>query len=181
MKRESTFGEIEATFHMPRCFILVATIALLLLQSATAEKPPVPLEAKGFKGLLALSEDLNFYKKWNSPMPPEIKFIREVERGKKLLVILTFANAGSDEKGNGHVTFSFAMRQPNGTLVNRRDNLDALGKRSPAEIGLWMLSSQRIDIIFDETDPSGEYTFYATLTDHVKKVTLPLTYQLQLK
>lgn len=166
---------------MPRCIFHTLVLLFLLLQSAIAQTQPAPLESKGFKGLLAISEDLAFYKKWESPMPPEIRNAREVGRGKKLIVILTFANAGSDETGNGHVTFTFAMKQPDGTLINKRNNLDALGKRSPAEIGLWMLSSQRIDITFDETDPLGEYTFYATLTDHIKKAILPLTYKLRLK
>jgi hypothetical protein len=168
---------------MPRCVFHIATIILLflLLQPAIAQTQPTPLEAKGFKGLLALSEDLAFYEKWKSPMIPDIRNAREVGRGKKLLVILTFANAGSDETGNGNVTFTFAMKRPDGTLAFQHKDVDALGKRPPAAVGMWMLSQQPMTISFDGEEPSGEYTFYATLTDHVKKATLPLTCKLQLQ
>jgi len=165
---------------MPRCFFHIAVL-LLLLQSAVAQPQPMALEAKGFKGFLAVTDDANFYTDWKKPETPTIRKIENVSRGQKIFAIVIFSNIGANEKGAGNVTFDFSLKGPDGTFVDKRENVDALAGRPPSPIGILMLSCRPVWVKFDQSDPSGEYTFHVMLTDHVKNVTLPLMYKVQLK
>lgn len=130
---------------------------------------------------LQLTKKESFFAEWASPQTPRLEIARTVEAGDKVYSVLFFFGAGKNMKGESRVTFTGRVLDPQNRFVQQfKDVRVIMGPNSAGEYDL-RLSDGHVMVQFSTVSEKGIYTFELTVTDHLKKVSLPLIQKIELK
>jgi hypothetical protein len=147
-----------------------------------APERPFQKAASGFGAQFFLTGDKSIFTTWyTSPDAPHFSFNIVAKTGDVYYTALTFFGAGKDDKGNSDVTFAGRVLDPKGTVLQVFDDIRALkGPNGSTGYDL-SLAEGYLAVSFTTHSVKGVYRIELKVTDHLKKVTLPLVQTVQLK
>lgn len=139
--------------------------------------------ANDFAGSVLVTTDEDWLKKWNTPPDTKPNFNKAgtVPHGKKVFVLIFFANPKLDARGNANVRCDLRILSPTGKAeVDRKDEACYAGpiKGDPHNV---YLSAPVVAFSGDATDPPGNWVVEVKLRDAMRKVELPLRASFELK
>ncbi len=169
------------------CFI--ALFGVLLAQPAFSQasywrdrdgKPIAETESmkskNDFAGSLLATTDEDWEKKWNTPpeTAPNFTMAGTVPYGKKVFVLIFFANPKRDEQGKANVTCDIQLSSPKGKVsFSRKDMVCYSGPIAGNPYNLY-LSAPVVAFSGDPGDPPGTWVIDVTLRDVQRGVELSL-------
>jgi len=182
---------------LPMQRVLIATLIYLLTAAPSfaqssfwrdSSGKPVPetesMKSKNdFAGSLLATTDENWQQKWDTPPETKPHFIRAdiVPYGKKVYILIFFANPKLDENGKASVRCDLRMIAPTGKVsVEQKDAKCFAGPIQGNQYNL-RLSAAMIAFSGDPGDPAGVWSAEVVLRDTVRNVELPLRTTFTLK
>jgi hypothetical protein len=130
----------------------------------------------GFAGWLLVTPDEDWQAKWNTPphTVPTFKEAREVNRGKKLFVLIFFSNPKLDAAGMADVQCDLRVIRPDRSLsIDQKGATCYKGPIMDSPYNLY-LSAPAIAFIGESADPSGVWNVEVTLRDNARNTELSL-------
>ncbi|HJY40471.1 MAG TPA: hypothetical protein VJ303_04515 [Steroidobacteraceae bacterium] len=151
-------------------------LALALSSVVLAADPPAePKTVGGFNGMLIVTPDKDWAKKWNTS-PESIPYISSgstVKKGGELYVITMFSNPQLDASGAASITMDIDVIRPDGKSSSHAENAVCVqGKVDPRSLHL---CKQVVEYVDEPTDPAGKWSVRIVLKDDVRKVSIPLS------
>ena len=130
----------------------------------------------GFGGIVLVTSDVDWKEKWETPSDttPVFNRVKEVHRGKKLFVLIFFANPLQDSNGQADVSCDIDSTRPNGTISTHQTDIACFKGLLKGDPHNTRLATRVIGFVGDPGDPAGEWQFHITLRDNVRHVALPL-------
>ena len=136
----------------------------------------------GFGGLLVMTPDEDWEEKWNTPpeVGPQFSHTSKVERGGKLFILTMFTNPQIDDAGAAHITIDIDIKRPDGSSsMHTADAVCFQGELGPP-YNVY-LCGPVVGFIGEESDPAGTWSVQITLTDELRKVSMPLVTRFELR
>lgn len=172
-----------------------ALLAVLLTASATAAEhgwkdkdgnPRPETESQksvaGFGGLLVVTPDKDWEKKWNTS-PETIPYFSggsAVKKGGELFILTMFSNPQLDASGAASVSMDIDVTRPDGSSSSQAENaVCAQGKVAGPLLHLY-LCGQVIEFVAEPADPVGTWSVRIVLKDDVRKVSMTLATKFEL-
>jgi hypothetical protein len=130
----------------------------------------------GFGGVLVITSDRDWEKKWKSTpdVVPQFNGSSIVKTGGELFILTMFTNPQLDEKGKANVTVDIDLKRPNGSASTHAEGAvcfqGTLGE-SPLNV---FRCGPVIGFVAESSDPVGTWSVRITLTDTARKVSIPL-------
>lgn len=167
---------------------LVSGIACAEVGWQDANGNPVPdsdsqKSVAGFGGLLVVTPDEDWEQKWNTPpeVGPQFSHASVVEKGGKLFVLTTYTNPGVDDSGKAHVTLDIDVKRPDGSSsMHTEDAVCFEGEFSGPPHNVY-LCGPVVGFVGEQSDPAGIWSVQITLTDEIRKVSMPLSTHFELR
>ena len=131
---------------------------------------------EGFGGLLLVTPDKDWLKKWVTPPEhvPRFTTTREASIGDELNILSFFANPMLDDERQFKILCDIRVIRPDDSIsINESDIPCAVGTLETSPMSVFMTQAS-IMFIGEPNDPLGEWTIEVTLTDANRGVTLPL-------
>jgi len=168
---------------------LVAPFLFALLAPAFAAQDPRPdFSLKGaanaaatrrddvFGGSLTITTDADWRKQWNDARGGMPRFTEAsgISRGRRIWVLVFFANARTDLGGNVSVECDVRFVRPDGTAAYEQTDLPCFKGRIEGPPGNLRLAAQQIEFVGDEKDPPGTWRVEVKLRDTGAKREVPL-------
>jgi len=136
-----------------------------------------------FAGALVATTDEDWQEKWNTAPETKPRFTKAgtVPYGKKVFVLIFFANAKLDQSGNANVRCDLRMVAPTGKVsVEQKDLTCFAGPLQGSQYNL-RLSGPAVAFSGDPGDPPGIWSAEVVLRDAIRDVELPLRTTFTLK
>jgi len=137
----------------------------------------------GFSGLLLLTPDEDWKQKWDTPpeTAPSFSTVSEVPYGKRLFVLVFFANPKVGPGHEAEVRCDLRVIRPDGSFS--LDQKDQICFKEPAAgpPGNVRLSYPSIQFVGDPGDPAGDWKVQVTLRDVNRDSEVALQTQFTLK
>jgi hypothetical protein len=132
--------------------------------------------ANDFAGSVLVTPDEDWEKKWNTPPDTKPNFNRAdvIPYGKKVFVLIFFANPKLDATGKADVRCNLKMSAPTGKVTLKQDNVTCFAGRLMGSPYHLRLSAPVIAFSGDPGDPPGTWVVEVLLRDAVRDVALPL-------
>lgn len=129
----------------------------------------------GFGGLLIVTPDKDWEKKWNtSPeTTPEFSTAADVSYGEELTILPFFINPKTNAAGEIKIICDLKITRPNGRISTQKNIDCASGKLqgSPKNV---RLTAAYIKFIGEDGDPNGVWEIAVTITDAIRRTKIPL-------
>jgi len=123
----------------------------------------------GFGAQLWLTDDTNFFKKWNVPSPGfTFRKVNIAKRGEPILVVMFIANPGVNAKGLCDVTCDITVRAPDGAIYGEKKNMNCWKDLPAPPSGDIQVTQGTMGIKIEDKDKAGRYTVEANIRDNVK-------------
>ena len=142
---------------------------------------PVPrtesLQSKdGFGGVLILTSDADWRKKWDTPAStsPNFTTARTLKRGEPAFALILVSNPKLSNDGIADVSCDLEVLRPNGSSASRRTGVDCVKGRLVGGPGQVFMATPVINFVGKNADPSGQWAIRVSLTDNVRQTTLKL-------
>ncbi len=137
----------------------------------------------GFGGSLVLTTDKDWRKKWNTPpeVRPQFTTASTIPFGKRLFILVFFANPKRDGSGKSDVLCDFRVTKPTGKIALQQKDVTCFQGRLAGDQYNTHLSAPVIAFSGDPGDPAGKWTVEVTLRDVIQNVKLPLRASFVLK
>jgi hypothetical protein len=174
---------------------LTALLALMLLAPASlaqgawkdGEGKPVPdtewqKSVAGFGGMLIVTPDQDWEKKWNTPTDggPHFSTAGKVKRGGELTILMIFTNPLADDAGESNVSVDVDVARPDGSSsTHAQDVVCFKGKLLGPPTNVY-LCGPTVGFVGEPSDPTGTWSVKITMTDEVRKVSIPLATSFEL-
>jgi len=130
---------------------------------------------KGFGAQLWLTDDTDFFKKWNTPSPVfTFSKVNVAKRGQPILVVIFITNPGVNAQGLADVTCDITVRAPNGTIYGEQKNMDCWKNLPAPPTGDIQTTQGTMGIKIEDKDMAGRYTVDVKITDNVKEAPILL-------
>jgi len=137
----------------------------------------------GFGGALLATTDEDWAQKWDTPpeTKPSFTAADKVPYGKRVFVLMFFANPLQDDKGNVNIRCDFRMVDPNGKVTLEQKDFKCYAGPIAGPAFNMRLSEPVVRFTGDPGDAPGVWTAEVVLRDAVRNVELPLrtTFTLQ--
>jgi hypothetical protein len=175
---------------MKQLFGLIAALACLQFAGVAHSQSgfwkdsngkPVPetesMKSKNdFAGSLLVTTDENWEEIWNTPPETKPNFRRAevVPYGKKIFVLVFFANPKLNEQGNANVQCDLQIVSPVGKSALVQKNVTCYAGKIKGDLYNLYLSYPVIAFSGDPGDPPGTWEVQVVLRDIVRGVELPL-------
>ncbi len=129
-----------------------------------------------FGGSLLVTVDENWQEKWHTPpeTKPTFKKAETVPYGKKVFVLIFFANPKLNEQGNANVQCDLQIAAPTGKVSLDQKNVTCYAGKIKGRLSNLYLSAPVIAFSGDPGDPTGNWEVKVVLRDAVRGVELPL-------
>ena len=136
-----------------------------------------------FAGAVVATIDEDWREKWNTPPEDKPQFTKAstVPYGKKVFVLVFFANAKLDQSGNATVLCDLRMVSPTGKITADQKGLTCFAGRLQGSQYNLRLSAPAIVFTGDPGDPPGVWSAEVVLRDAVRGVEFPLRTTFTLK
>lgn len=150
---------------------LLLTIALLnmLVVGKEIKKPITQFQynENGLQLIAVLTNDGDFFNKWNSPIPPKITSVGQYNPKDTLLPILVFSS--TVEKV--HLTYDIEILKPDGSTYESFKDL-LVWKDEPATV--MHLTKQPLVMKIEQDDPYGRYQINMVVKDILNRINVPI-------
>lgn len=161
---------------------LIALLLLSLISSVGAQSDLTNLPNVGRVGAfqvgLWVTDDKGFFERFlKDTKTPELNFINKIERDKTVFVFLLISNATIGEDGNSDVKMTLSTFRPNGGLSYESEVFNAY-KGKGLERNRLHISMDGTSLLFDDSDPLGNYTIKAEVKDEISGEKLDLAFPL---
>ena len=128
---------------------------------------------------VALVDDAKaFLAEWmNNPSKqgnPPIKTRTSFRRGETVFPAVLYFTRAVNSEGKADIVYSLLFRRPDGSIYENPQDLTVVDGTPPKEI---RLSKAKAGLKIEDTDPFGEYTLKATITDRIKNVTVEMLFK----
>jgi hypothetical protein len=161
-----------------------ALLALALSSAVTAADKAAPVtEAKksvaGFSGLLIVTSDKDWEKKWNAS-PERIPYLSSgstVKRGGELFIITMFGNPQLDGSGAASVSMDIDVIRPDGASSSHAEDAVCARGKVAGPVESFYLCGQVVGFTAEASDPVGTWSVRIVLKDDIRKVSIPLATQ----
>jgi hypothetical protein len=113
--------------------------------------------------------------KWESANAAEIPrnaFLARIDRNRKPHIFFLLRNPARDDEGNSNITARILIRRPDGSILREVKRLPLWTFRQPFPPDKATGGMRYADMPLKDSDPNGEYTIEATVTDHVTRTAL---------
>jgi hypothetical protein len=173
-----------------------AALLALVLASAAAgadlgwkdgDGNPVPdtesqKSVAGFGGVLVVTPDEDWEEKWNTPpeIAPHFSGGSAVERGGKLFILTIYTNPKLDNSGMANVTIDIDVERPDGSTSTHAEGAVCFQGEFRGPPHNVHLCGPVIGFIGEPSDPAGTWSVQITLTDNIRKVSMPLATSFEL-
>lgn len=139
--------------------------------------------ANDFAGSVLVTTDEDWLKKWNTPPDTKPNFNKAgtVPYGKKVFVLIFFANPKLDARGNANVRCDLKISSPNGKADVVKKGMDCYAGPIKGDPHNVYLSAPVVAFSGDANDPAGTWGVEVQLRDALRKVELPLRTSFELK
>lgn len=171
-------------------------LALLLISDAACAEvgwkdqdgKPVPdtesqKSIAGFGGLLVVTPDEDWEKKWNTPpeVGPQFSSASFVERGGKLFILTMFTNPQVDDSGAADVALDIDVKRPDGSSAMHTEGAVCFQGELLGPPHNVYLCGPVVGFVGEPSDPAGTWSVQITLTDKIRKVRIPLATHFELR
>ena len=164
----------RSTLATKRCLVLFAALLPLAVPGGWVDPTgrPIPdaenrrsIGAFGVHIVLAANE-AQFRKTWHSSRtPPRLNAINTVRRGETVSALLIFHGCTPAATGACEVVSSFIIEGSDGGRTPGGDG--PVWTEAPARPGLLQLGQAGMSVVFDPSDPVGDYRIIANIEDRV--------------
>ena len=139
--------------------------------------------SQDFAGALLATTDEDWAAKWNTPPEAKPAFTKAgtVPYGKKVFVLMLFANPKLDAKGNANVRCDFRLVNPNGKVTLDQKDLKCFAGPIAGAAYNMRLSEPVVSFVGEPGDAAGVWVTEVVLRDAVRNVELPLRTMFTLK
>lgn len=129
-----------------------------------------------FAGALQATTDEDWAQKWDTPPDTRPSFTKAetVPYGKKVFVLMLFANPLLDAQGNVNVRCDFRLLDPSGKVTLAQKDLKCFAGPIAGRVQNMRLSEPVVGFVGDPGDPAGVWAAEVVLRDAVRNVDLPL-------
>jgi len=160
-------------------------VALLLLAFSLAsrgeegllESPDQSIYTKdGLFLKVALVDDPKaFLAEWKkSGSPPPVRTRNTYHRGDTIFPAVMYSTNALTPEGKADIIYTLLFRRPDGSIYENPKDLTVVDGPPPKGVGL---CKAKAGLKIEDTDPFGEYTLKATITDKVKEVTVEMLFK----
>jgi len=104
---------------------------------------------------------------------PPIKTRTSFRRGEVVFPALMYSTNARSPEGEAEIACTLLFRKPDGSIYEKLEDLKVVKGRPPEGVGL---SEAKAGLKIEDTDPFGEYTLKATITDKIKDVTVEMLF-----
>jgi hypothetical protein len=141
--------------------------------AASASNPAFRQTIDGFTGLLVVTVDPDWKRKWDTPSgsTPNFKQADTVKAGQRVSVLSFFSNPKLSAQGRADVTCELTVMRPDGSVANRQADAVCFRGPIPGDPKHVYLSEPVIDLASDEV---GRWTVRVVLKDNLRNVAVPL-------
>lgn len=129
-----------------------------------------------FAGWLVVTSDQDWEAKWNTPPEtvPQFTEAKSVGRGKKIFVLIFFANPKLDGEKRANITCDLKATRPDGTTsIDHQAAVCFQGHIKGSPYNMY-LAAPVIGFVGEPSDPTGVWTIQTVLKDNLRKVVVPL-------
>lgn len=140
------------------------------------ELPDQSIYAKDglFLKVALLDDPKAFVSEWMSGRTkPALRTKTVFHRGDVVFPAVMFSTKSLNPEGKAHIEYTLLFRRPDGSIYEHLQNLTVVNGPPSNEIAL---SKDRAGLKIEETDPFGDYTLKATITDKVKEVSVEMLF-----
>jgi hypothetical protein len=157
-------------------FIASAQVGWLDKQGHAVADSESRKSREGFGGWILVTSDADWEAKWNTPSStvPNFAQATTVARGKRVFVLIFFANPQLNLAGEANVTCDINVIRPDGSTSTNQSNLVCFKGVLHGNPQMTYLSVPVIAFVGDPGDPAGEWVVRVTLQDNNRKVGVPL-------
>jgi hypothetical protein len=135
----------------------------------------------GFGGLVIVTPDQDWEKKWKTPkVPPHFSRVSAVTRGEELFILTMFTNPKQDEHRVADVTVDIVVRRPDGSSSSRAEGAKCYKGKLLGPPEHVFLCAPVVSFVGEPSDPAGIWPVQITITDKIRKVSVPLATSLVL-
>ena len=120
------------------------------------------------------TEFLSGWKKAAGLQTPPIKTRTSFRRGETVFPAVLYFTRAVNSEGKADIVYSLLFRRPDGSIYENPQDLTVVDGTPPKEI---RLSKAKAGLKIEDTDPFGEYTLKATITDRIKNVTVEMLFK----
>ncbi|MDD2685949.1 MAG: hypothetical protein PHY62_07315 [Gallionella sp.] len=132
--------------------------------------------ANGFGGMLLITSDADWEKKWNTQPEntPHFTQAKNIGMGKKIFALTFFSNPLLNDKGEADVTCDIELFKPDGTTAMHQADAPCFKGKLKSNPHYLYLSAPVVAFVGETGDPLGEWRMSIALKDNLRKVTVPL-------
>ncbi len=170
-------------------------LALILMAHATfadvgwrdADGNPIPdtefqKSVRGFGGLLVVTPDKDWEEKWNTPpeVAPQFSSASTVEVGGELFILTMFTNPKVDRSGAADVVLDLEVKRPDGSMSTDAESAICFQGELRSPPHNVYLCATVVGFAGEPSDPRGTWSVQITITDRIRKVSIPLSTEFEL-
>jgi hypothetical protein len=129
-----------------------------------------------FAGMLLVTPDLDWEKKWNTP-PDTIPYFKEAKNvniGEELRILTFFVNPKIDSNGDVNVVCGIKVTRPNGTVSADKKNIPCMKGKLLGDPNNIRLSPAVIHYVGEKSDPLGMWIVDVGIQDVNRQTLLQL-------
>jgi hypothetical protein len=129
-----------------------------------------------FGGSLIVTSDLDWQKKWNTPVEvtPEWHTVTTVKQGQEVVILTFFSNPKLNDERLANISCDIKVIQPDGVVASNHPDLVCFRGEIKGSTYNIYLAEPVMNFIGEPTDPIGMWTVEVTLKDNIRKVVLPM-------
>ncbi len=137
----------------------------------------------GFAASLLVTTDDNWKEKWETPpeTAPSFKRAEEIPYGKRVYILMFFANPQPGSDGQVKVTCDLIIKSPAGKVSFEQKNMTCFAGRIAGSLTNMYLSAPVVAFSGDPGDSPGTWLVQASLRDEIRQIELPLRYSFILR
>lgn len=152
-----------------------------------ADGDPVPntesqKSVRGFGGLLVVTPDKDWEEKWNTPpeVAPRFSSASTVEIGGELFILTMFTNPKVNRSGAADVVLDVEVKRPDGSVsTDAQSAICFQGELRGPPHNVYLCATV-VGFVAEPSDPPGTWSVQITITDRVRKVSVPLSTEFEL-
>jgi len=145
------------------------------IESVPAPESETQKSVAGFGGLVIVTPDQDWEKKWKTPgVPPHFLRASSVKRGGELFILTMFTNPKVDEHRVADVTVDIDVRRPDGSSATHSEGAKCYKGKLLGPPDHVFLCAPVVNFVGEKSDPAGTWSVRITITDKIREVSVPL-------
>jgi hypothetical protein len=123
-----------------------------------------------------VTPDPDWEKKWKTPgVPPQFSRVSAVKRGVELSILTMFTNPEQDEHRAANISVDIDLRRPDGSSSSHAKGAKCFKGKLLGPPDHVFICAPVVTFIGETSDPAGTWSVRVTITDNLRKVSVPLS------